>query len=163
MTNNSAKPIRNQNNTENANGGENAQPTEPDSIFMADAIGQTGNLGIAYMGSSLENHYTEQGYSVDAEAGKKYYVMKFQMKNISARNVTVDNVSLNPEFRLSSEGKTIKAEMTFLNSDFSTYTGTLAPGEIVDTILLFEVSEKEKISSPELNVTVNGKTEKVKL
>jgi len=91
--------------------------------------------------------------------------MKFIVINTTDEDVLLDNVTLNPLFKLVSSEVNAKAEVTFLTTDFSTYLGTIPAGTNVETILLFEVSEAqaELISTPVLQITADNATKKIKL
>lgn len=137
-----------------------------DASALAELIGQTGNLKITYEGSYVTANYKEgTAYIVEAEAGKTFYVMKFKMTNTTGADVVVDNALKSPIVKLVSEAVTVKSEVTFLSSDFSTYQGTIKAGQSAETILLFEVSEKvaEKITAPTLQITIGKTTKSIKL
>jgi len=151
-----------------ANGDGQTQPEIPseDSVSLAEIIGQTGNLQVSYEGSYVSNSYKEgSAYIVDAEAGKTFYVMKFKLTNATNAAVEVNNASKSPVVKLVSDAVTVKSEVTFLMSDFSTYQGTIGAGESVETILLFEVSEAvaEQIVNPTLQITIGNSTKNIKL
>lgn len=135
-------------------------------VTLAEAIGHAQDLTITYGGSYVAENYIEGGaYSVDAEAGKTFYIMKFTLTNHTAADVNVDNVTLNPTFRIKTETMTKNAEVTFLMTDLSTYVGTIAAGQSVETILLFEVPLEgaEQITNPTLQIIVNKEQKVVKL
>lgn len=135
-------------------------------ISLAEAIGHATDLKITYEGSYLADNYVEgAAYSVDAAEGCTYYVMKIKLTNISGGDVEVNNAAVNPIFKLVSEAVSVKSEVTFLNSDFSTYIGTIPAGQSVDTIILFEVpdAKAESVSAPVLYITIGNDTEKIKL
>lgn len=135
-------------------------------VSLAELIGHGTDLEISYTGSYVAAHYIEgSAYSVDAKAGKSFYVMQFTITNPTETDVTVDNVTRNPIFQLVSDAVTTKSEVTFLTTDFSTYQGVIGAGESVETILLFEVSEAaaEQITAPSLKITVGNETKSIKL
>ena len=135
-------------------------------VSLADAMGAKGALSVTYTGSYTAENYVEgSAYSLDANKGKVFYVMEFAMENTSENAIEVDNASKNFMFQLIDKDVNVSAEMTFLMTDFSTYQGTIAAGETVKAILLFEVSESvvEKITSPSLQITIDNKTKSVKL
>lgn len=149
-------------------GGESEDSSKPaeNEVTLAELIGHKDTLKVSFEGSYVENSYMEgSAYIVDADAGKTFYVMKFKMTNITNQDVTVDNASKSPIVKLVSEAVTVKSEVTFLTSDFSTYQGTIKAGESVETILLFEVSESvaEQIKAPTLQITVGNLTKNLKL
>lgn len=135
-------------------------------VSFASAIGHGSDLSITYKGSSVSEHYTEGSYySIDAESGNAFYIMKFAITNTSASNVTLDNVSLNGTFKLISGDIKVNSEVTFLNTDLATYLGNIAPGATVDTILLFEVpkTKANSIVTPQLQVIINKEVKAIKL
>ena len=151
--------------TENGGGAEEVKPV-PDMVALAELIGQKNNLKITYEGSYTSKNYSEGvAYIVDAAAGKTFYVMKFKLTNITGQEITVNNAQKSPMVKLVSDAVTVKSEVTFLTGDFSTYNGKLKAGESVETILLFEVSEKaaDKISAPALKITIGDETKTIKL
>ena len=144
------------------------KPEKPsnDASALAELIGQAGKLKITYEGSYIAANYKEgTAYIVEAEAGKKFYVMKFKLTNITDSDVVVDNAIKSPSVKLTSDAVTVKSEVTFLTTDFSTYQGTIKAGKSVETILLFEVSDKvvEKITSPTLQITIGKASKSIKL
>lgn len=135
-------------------------------ITLAELIGHEDDLKITYEGSYVSKNYKEgSAYYVEAEKGKTFYVMKLKLTNTTGEDVAVDNVSKSPKVKLVCGAVKANSEVTFLNSDFSTYLGNIGAGKSVETILLFEVSESaaEKIKTPSLQVTVGKTTKTIKL
>lgn len=136
------------------------------SVSLAEVIGHGTDLSVTYTGSYVADNYVEgAAYSVDAEEGKTFYVMQFAITNTTDAEVVLDNASVNPIFKLVSGDVSVKSEVTFLTTDFSTYQGTIPAGETVENILLFEVSEAQagQITAPTLQITVDNETKNVKL
>ena len=147
-------------------GGTENLPVDDSVVSMAQAVGHGSDLSIIYNGSYVADNYVEgEAYSIDAAEGKTFYIMKFIVINTTEEDVLLDNVTLNPLFKLVSSEVNAKAEVTFLTTDFSTYLGTIPAGTNVETILLFEVSEAqaELISTPVLQITADNATKKIKL
>ena len=135
-------------------------------VTLAEAIGHAQDLTITYTGSYVSDNYVEGSvYSIDADEGKTFYIMKFILTNHTAADVAVDNVTLNPSFSIKTETMTKNAEVTFLMTDLSTYVGTIPAGQSVETILLFEVPAEgaEQIANPTLQIIVNKEQKVVKL
>ncbi len=159
------------NGTENPEGGNgtgtgDAPVVEDTSVTLAAAIGHSSDLVITYTGSYVADNYIEGSvYSVDADAGKTFYIMKFMLTNITQEDVVVENVTKNLGFKLSSGELSVKAESTFLMTDFSTYYGTISAGQSVETVILFEVPEgdAEGITAPALQILLNNELKNVKL
>ena len=152
--------------TPSGSGGIGTTKPTGETITLAELIGHKNELKVTFEGSYVSNTYMEgSAYSVDAQKGKTFYVMKFKMANITDKDIKVNNASKSPIMKLTSDGVTVKSEVTFLNSDFSTYQGTIKAGKSVETILLFEVSETlaDKIKAPTLQATVGKTTKTIKL
>ena len=154
-------------NTEDGTGG-GASDTKPseDMSSLAELIGHKDSIKITYEGSQVTNTYKEgSAYLVDAKEGKTFYVMKFKLTNVTGKDIVVNNAAKSPQVKLVSDAATAKSEVTFLSSDFSTYQGTIKAGESVETILLFEVSEKSanQIKSPKLQIKIGKTTKTIKL
>lgn len=135
-------------------------------ISLAKAVGHENDLTITYSGGRIAANYVEgEAYSIDAQSGKTFYIMQFTVANPTGSDVLLDNVTLNPAFKLISGEENVKAEVTFLATDFSTYLGTIPAGESVETVLLFEVSEAvaEQITAPTLQITVDNEIKTIKL
>lgn len=146
--------------------GSQGEQAVDDSITLAEIIGHKEDLSVTYSGSyTAENYIEGSAYSVDADEGKMFYVMEFTIANDTEEDVDVDNASINLIFKLISDGVSVKSEVTFLTTDFSTYQGTIPAGETIKTILLFEVSEEaaEQIAAPKLQITIDNVTKNVKL
>jgi len=148
-------------------GGANTPVKPPeDMVTLAELIGHADDLQVSYEGSYVSNSYMEgSAYFVDADAGKTFYVLKFKLTNTTSSDVEVNNATKSPIVKLVSEAVTVKSEVTFLTSDFSTYQGTIKAGKSVETILLFEVSESvaDKIKAPTLQITIGNSTKTIKL
>lgn len=155
-------------NTDSSSGDGQSKPADDSEevVFLAELIGHENDLKVSYEGSYVADSYMEgSAYFVDADAGKTFYVMKFKLTNTTDQDVVVNNATKSPIVKLVSEAVTVKSEVTFLTSDFSTYQGTIGAGESVETILLFEVSETvaEQISAPTLEITIGNSTKTIKL
>lgn len=152
---------------EEGSGNEEDTPKPIDELFyLAELIGHKDSLKITYEGSYVSKSYQEgMAYIVDASAGRAFYVMKIKLTNITGQELTVNNAAKSPIVKLISDVVTVKSEVTLLSNDFSTYQGKLGAGESVETILLFEVSEKaaEKITAPKLQITIDNSTKTIKL
>lgn len=147
-------------------GGSNGnQNTSSNAVSMAKALGYEG-LTIKYLGSEQKAGYKEgNACSVDAAQGKIFYIMNFELSNTTADAIQIDNISLNPAFKLVGAGISVKAEVTVLSADLSTYKGEIKSGETVKTVILFEVSQKqaESLAKAGLQVTVGKQTKTIEL
>ncbi len=133
---------------------------------LEELLGHGSDLKVTYAGSQVADNYVEgSAYSVDAPKGKTFYIVEFSVENITEADVELNNLSLNPSFRLVGEGWNVKSEITFLTTDFSTYKENIPAGETVKAVLLFAVSEDMAagITEPTLEITINNATKSIKL
>lgn len=139
---------------------ENANPTEdtPEIIAGEDTVSNTvGTIGaffglpegvtVSYTGSEVCDSYPEDGsesdyFTLDAAAGKKLLVLKFNISNQSQEEQLVDILSQSTAIQIKVNGSvTRSALVTMLMNDLSTYRATVAVGESVETVLLTELDE----------------------
>lgn len=113
---------------------------------MNDIFGADG-LDIVYTGNEIKDSYVEGSvYSIEAEAGKAYMVLYFDITNGSENDIELDNLTNSPTFKASftaAEGEQIEASVyqTILLNDFSTYLDTIPAGEAKQAVLLFEIPD----------------------
>lgn len=155
---------------QSAGAGENAavaQKDDMEEISLAEAVGHASDLNISYQGFEVSENYNEGNYfSLGADEGKTFLVMKIRMENDGSSKVKVNNVASGPEFKCSYDGENyISAEATFALKVFSSYEGSIKAGEYVDTVLLFQIDKEQaaNVNTLLLTVTVDGTTKKVKL
>lgn len=121
---------------------------------------------MTYEGASIEQTYkNDEISSVAAPNGSAYVVMKFQVTNNGQNDVSVDTLSYGPAFTAQIGDSSVKAELTILTNDFSTYQGTIAAGQTVENVLLFKVPDSitQVPDNVTLSVDVNGSISKVGL
>lgn len=150
---------------QNTQNGDPSTNPEKNNI-IAETIGHGTDLEISFLEAYAADNYTEGNVCfVEAKQGYDLYIVKLQVKNITEQDVLLDNATLNPSFRLVAENVNVRAEVTILSVDFSTYRGTIAAGEAKDLILLFEVKEAqvETILEPILQIITENGTKDVKL
>lgn len=137
-----------------------AQEGEPE-VSLNQALGLTG-VEIKYTGYEISSSYEESDYfSMAATEGKTYFVMKFNLTNTGSEEVKCDILNQKPIFTLSLNGTSArKNEVTLLQNDLSTYSASLAPGAVMEAVLIFEVpvGETTEITSVQADVQVNGIT-----
>lgn len=146
--------------------GNDGDNTVQGTLSLAAAIGHASDLKITYEGHYLSASYVEKGaFSVDAEPGNTFYVMKFKMTNTTNGDVVVNNAKLNPIFRIKSGEITAKSAVSFMTTDLSTYTDTISAGKTVEVVLLFELPKEkaEAVKNPTLQITIGKESKIVKL
>ena len=155
--------------TENPNGQDgtvDVPEVEDTTVVLADAIGHGSDLTITYSGGVVTKNYVEgSAYSIDATEGNTFFVMKFNLTNITESDVEVENVTKGLKFKMVSGETSVNSEVTFLMTDFSTYYGTIPAGQSVEAVLLFEVPEEtaEQITEPGLQILLDNVYKNVKL
>ena len=119
-----------------------------------------GQITAEYMGYEITSEYVQdEVFSMTADTGRDYFVIKIRLNNNSSNTYNIDLLSAKPRFRLLVDDESAgSAITTLLMNDLGTYQGELAPGESVDTVLLFSVIEGEcdTFDSLGLSVTMNG-------
>lgn len=127
---------------------------------------ELGAVSADYQGYELCGTYQEEDYyAVDAEAGKQFLVLKYNLANSSGETVHVDILGKAPVFSVIVNGEQkVPALTTILLNDLSTYQSDLEANETKETVLLFQVpGDMTDISGLQLNVTVNGTNQRINL
>lgn len=138
------------------------QQVAPEEMAVTASVNEALGLGeveAVYQGYEVKDHYVEGDYySVDANAGKRFVVMHFDLTNKAAEAMNCDILSAGPVFTLQVNGSSrVEADTTILLDDLSTLSTNLEPGQTVQTVLLFQVSDEvaEEIRNIDLSVYVN--------
>ncbi|MBQ9701184.1 MAG: hypothetical protein IJV71_11280 [Lachnospiraceae bacterium] len=157
------------NDDDGTNTGTDNEGTTVTSTNLADALGING-ISITYCGYEVCDEYPKSEgvpvFVVKAVKDKDLVVLKFDMKNTTNSSINVDISSMEVYFRgvFSKSAKT-NAMITLLTDALNTYKGTLAAGETVSTVLIFELNEKatKDISSITIDVKSGDETKSVKI
>ncbi len=143
-----------------------AQTEEAGQLTLSEALAVSG-VEVSYKDYSVSSSYKQGEYfSLDAAAGNTFLIMNMNITNTGSQAVDCDLLTKQPIFTLKlNQGAGVKNEVTILSNDLSTYVGKLEPGQTDTAVLLFEVPEKtaESISSVQLSVQMNQKTNQIKL
>ena len=120
-------------------------------------------ISITFLDHALHNSYPEGDsyFAMTATEGKKLLVLNFSISNVSGQDQTVDLLHTADEFRITVNGDfTRRALLTGLESDLSTFEGTVSAGESTTVVLVIEVDDSvaENITSISVNVKNNSKT-----
>ena len=108
-----------------------------DQLFGADGIQMT------YAGAQLAPGYMEGDYyEMTPDAGKQYLVLSIDVTNTGADGVGLDVLSVSPKFTVVlNQSVKSTAETTLLDTDFSTYQGTIPAGGSTRLVLVFQVPD----------------------
>lgn len=149
----------NQGSQQDSGGGES-----PNAVSMTEALAVPG-VEFSYQDYSVYDSY-KQGdyYSADAAEGNVFFILNVNISNVGTEAVPCDLLTKQPIFTLKINGEAgVKNEVTMLENDIATYTGTLEPGQTVAGILLFEVSAEtgENVSSLQLTMQMGEVTSEI--
>lgn len=107
---------------------------------LSDLFGLPG-LEIDYIGARLSDSYMEDTYyAMYPDEGKQYLVLGIDITNTAEVPVEIDYLTATSKFQVTVNNEvTSEAEITILTEDFSTFEGSVEPGETKETVLLFQV------------------------
>lgn len=138
-----------------------------ETVSLAQLIGRESELKISYKGFEICENYNEGNYfSLGADKGKRFLVVKFRMKNISDSDIELNNAEYHLKFACSCDGQeAVPEEMTFALKEFSMYEGKLKKGKSADVVLLFQVNSEsaDQIQAINLTVSQDGVTKNIQL
>lgn len=147
---------------EEANLGQLPEAPSPEPENTGVTMNQALDLGVIsadYAGHELTKSYmAEDYYVVDAEAGKQFLVVKYNLVNTSSQPLHIDILAMTPSFTAVINGdQTVPAQTSILLNDLSTYQSDIEAGGTNETVLLFQVPEDiTDVTGIQLNVTMNG-------
>lgn len=130
---------------------------------IVETLGLPEGISITFLDYALHNNYPEGDayFAMTATEGKKLLVLSFSISNSSGQDQAVDLLHAADEFRITVNGDfTRRALLTGLESDLSTFEGTVSAGESTTAVLVIEVdsSVAENITSILVNVKNDSKT-----
>lgn len=103
--------------------------------------------------------FSASGFQISASKGKQLIVLHFKLKNISGAKVHCDMMDINPNIKLSVNGKDFKSiDNTLLVNDITTYISDMAAGETMNLVGIMETSSGDIESVELLLSTKNEKT-----
>lgn len=137
--------------TQSKAGGEQTAPT----VETMEEFFGLSDVQIKYSGYEVYDSYPqgseeEPVFAVTATVGNKLLVCSFEVANIAAGDSQVNLLDLGAKFRVRLNGSGEKpALFTYLPDELASYQGTIAAGESVKTVVIFEISieESESIES----------------
>lgn len=114
-------------------------------------------ISVTFLDYALYNSYPERDayFGMTATEGKKLLVLNASISNASGQDLTVDLLHMAAEFRITVNGDfTRRALLTGLESDLSTFEGTVLAGQSTETVLVIEVdgSVADNITSISVNI-----------
>lgn len=129
-------------NDKNSNSQKEPSATQEKKVSLAEATGY-GSLDITYDGANESDVYNEGSYySMTAENGNTFAIMKFTLKNPTGEDINVDMFGNARTYKATfPDGKEYTAEGTFLTYSLNTFQGTVKAGGSVDVVLLFKIPQ----------------------
>ena len=106
-------------------------------------------IDISYAGYDIVDSYPESTtddwyFAMDAVEGNQLLVLKFDVVNTGTTETEVDILNMTPRFRVFiNDGEQINASTTLLTDDLKTMKMVLQPGEVVQEVIVIEISEAE--------------------
>lgn len=132
-------------------------------VDIADFLGLKG-MSINYVGFEATDSYTEGenelALAMDAVAGHKLVVVKFQLSNNESEDYQCDVLSKNVFFKLDYGNGYKSTLMTMLNSDLSILDTTVQAGQSTEAVLVLQVKEEEanNITKLSMRMSYNGQS-----
>jgi len=154
----SDSPDSSGNGTEDS-GSENSIPVPE--ISLAEAL-DIPEFNVEYKGFETAVSYPSETVSdnfvmgMTAANGDVLLVVHFDVTNGTGYEQECDVLSTRPQFRLRVNGERKTLQQTILANDLSKFTGILAPGETVDTVLICEMSQSDAASIDSLSLIVRS-------
>ncbi len=109
------------------------------------------NIEAVYTGIEFTDRYD----TVVPAPGKTLAVMHVALVNKTAADVPVNMIEVLPDINVTfNKTDTAHAELTILENDLGTFTGTVPAGDMVETILLFQVTDAENLTVNSLKLKV---------
>lgn len=120
----------------------------------------------AFFADSYPEDNVNNYFALDASAGKKLLVMRFEVENKTGAEAQVDFFSVASTIKMSLNGeREIKVLSTMLTDDMATFSDVLEPDEKVTLVLLAEVAEEKatEIKTLDISLQSESKTAKISL
>lgn len=151
------------------------QADAKETVVLADFLELSG-FDVQYDGMSIEDAYpsgtmelTDDAsafFSMKAPEGNKLLVVKLRVTNTSAQDQVLDVLSKNVRFTISGDAiGTSNMLVTMLEDDFSVYSGNVAAGASIQTVLIAQIKaeQADTVSTLSLGVKYNDASAKIAL
>lgn len=125
---------------------------------ISSALGFNG-ISVNYSGMDICDTYPDGDsqdlvFSMNASTGNKLLILHFAVVNETGEEVEANLFDSSARFRLTVNGDELGQQQTILDNDLSQMYANMAPGSILDEVLVFEAPAEiaENISSLSLSV-----------
>lgn len=137
--------------------GANGQAGSSGNGSIKETLNLPEGIDVTFHDHALYNRYPEGDayFGMTATEGRKLLIINASISNTSGQDQAVDLLHMAAEFRITVNGDfTRRALLTGLESDLSTFEGTVLVGANVETVLVIEVDESlaENITSISVNI-----------
>ena len=124
---------------------ENKKPSMTEKEAIASLFGLTG-VDISYVGIEECTSYPQgnSSYTITSQPGRKFYVVSFEVNNVSSTNKVVDLTSKAVSYKLKSDNVWSNSVLTILEDDMQSYKRTLAANEKAKVKVVFDVDADVK-------------------
>ncbi|MCR4924172.1 MAG: hypothetical protein K5931_09230 [Lachnospiraceae bacterium] len=130
---------------------------------ISEALG-VPDFNISYKNYELCQQYPEEQndslfFSMKADEGEKLLILHFDLNNPTGGPLECRVIDSNARIRLLiNDTERINQQMTILLNDLKSYEGTVQPGESIDTILVFDVTDEiaQNIQSMQLIIVTES-------
>lgn len=118
-------------------------------------------IEVRFLGAYFADSYPEDSvssyFSLDATAGKKLVVMKFEVENKTGEEAQVDFFRVSSTIKVSLNGeKDVKVLSTMLTDDMATFSEILEADEKVTLVLLAEVDKDKATEIKTLDISLQS-------
>lgn len=124
---------------------ENKKPSTTEKEEISSLFGLT-DVDIRYVGIEECTSYPKGDlpFTITSQSGRKFYVVSFEVKNVSSTKKEVDLTSKTVSYKLKTDNVWSSSVLTILEDDMQSYKRTLAANEKVKVKVVFEVDANVK-------------------
>ena len=127
------------------------------SDLAIDEVLDFSGCSLSYVSCETAEDYTEGTYfSMTPASGCDYLILKFSIANKSDAETNVDLIDQLPMFSAQIDGETYSSLTTVLSGDLANINETIAAGDSLEAVLLFEIPEGSAGAVTSVSVKADG-------
>ncbi|CRZ34806.1 hypothetical protein DFR55_14218 [Herbinix hemicellulosilytica] len=154
-------------NTDTVNEDNNRNESETKEYTLSEVIGET-NFDFQYVGyrtvDTLSDDETNQVFYIDAKQGYRFFVVEFEVENITDSEKLLDLIKSDARYMLHiNDETTYRPQSVLLENNLLFINTNIKAGEKISAILAFEVEEDADLSNVNLVVTNDTMTKELKV
>lgn len=148
--------------TENSDVQETAEEiaAEVSPEMTLDNFFQTEAFHFSYEDYEIDDSYPQSGteayFAMNATAGNKLLVLKFQVENQTQTDAELDVLHMGIRFRVQVNGETKNALTTMLLNDFANYQDVIAAGESRELVVVCEIPQEQETSVETISLVLRN-------